>query len=87
LISGFHASFGFAGNTANNGVNLEYFLGPSISFAEERFFLTLGAYNGRTEKLQKGFFVGRGLPTAITDVPVTRGRSWGLGLAVTVRFQ
>jgi hypothetical protein len=81
-----HGSFGFAGNTANNGLNLEYLVGLSASFAEERFFFTLGGYNGRTQKLQKDFSVGQELPTGITEVPVTRGRSWGLGFALTVRF-
>jgi len=81
-----HGSFGFAGNTANNGLNLEYLVGLSASFAEERFFFTIGGYNGRTQKLQKDFSVGQKLPTGITEVPVTRGRSWGLGFALTVRF-
>jgi hypothetical protein len=85
--SGYHLSFGFAGNLAGNGVNLEYLIGPSISFAEERFFITFGAYNGRTERLQKGFFPGRALPNTITDVPVTRGRTWDWGFAATYKFQ
>ena len=64
-ISGYHVTFGFAGNVANNGVNLEYLTGLSFSFAEERFFLTLGAYNGRVEKLQDGFYKGLALPATV----------------------
>lgn len=86
-ISGFHLSFGFAGETGNNGLNLEYLLGPSISFAEERFFITAGVYSGRTETLQNGFFVGKPLDATIPDVPVSRGRSRAFGLAATYRFR
>lgn len=85
--SGYHFSFGFAGATANNGLNLEYLIGPSISFAEERFFLTFGAYNGRTEQLQKGFFIGKPIPASVPDVPVVRGRSWDWGFAATYKFR
>jgi hypothetical protein len=86
-ISGWHLSFGFAGATGDNGVNLEYLTGLSVSFAEERFFLTLGAYNGRTEKLQDGYALNTVLPSTVTEVPVARDRDWDVGFALTVRFQ
>lgn len=87
LFSGIHLTFGFAGNVANNGVNLEYLTGVSFSFAEERAFLTLGAYNGRVEKLQKGYFEGLALPAAITEDPVIRGRDWDFGFALAYKFR
>jgi len=87
VVSGYHATFGFAGNVANNGVNLEYLAGVSLSFAEERFFITLGAYNGRVEELQKGFYEGLALPAAITEDPVIRGRDWDFGFALTYKFR
>jgi hypothetical protein len=84
---GFHFSLGFAGSTGNNGVNLEYLVGPSISFGEERFFLTFGAYNGRTQRLQNGFWVGKALPDSVPDVPVIKGRSWDWGVAATYKVR
>jgi hypothetical protein len=85
--SGWHLSLGFAGATGDNGVNLEYLTGLSASFAEERFFLTLGAYNGRTEKLQDGYSLGSELPNTVTSVPVARDRDWDIGFALTVKFR
>ena len=85
--SGYHFSFGFAGNIADGGVNLEYLVGPAISFAEERFFITLGAYNGRTEELRDGFFLGQPLPDLITSPPVVKGRDWDWGFALTYKFR
>lgn len=87
LISGVHLTLGFAGNMANNGVNLEYLTGVSISFAEERFFLTLGGYNGRTEKLRDGFYEGLALPETFTEDPVKRDRDWNLGFSLTYKFR
>lgn len=84
---GFHFSLGFAGSTGGNGVNLEYLVGPSLSFAEERFFLTFGVYNGRTQRLQDGFWVGRKLPDTIPDAPIVKGRSWDWGVAATYKLR
>jgi hypothetical protein len=85
--SGYHFSFGFAGSTANNGIELEYLIGPSLSFAEERFFLTFGLYNGRTEELRKGFFIGRQVPALITSAPIVKGRDWDFGFAASFKFR
>lgn len=85
--SGYHFSFGFAGNTANNGLELEYLIGPSISFAEERFFLTFGLYNGRTEELRQGFFIGKPVPALITSAPVVKARDWDFGFAASFKFR
>lgn len=86
-VSGFHFSFGFAGQFGDNGANLEYLLGLSTSFAEERAFVTLGAYNGRIQKLGNGFKLGDELPTAVTDPPVSKGRDWDWGFAFTYKFR
>ena len=86
-VSGFHFSFGFAGNTANNGINLDYLVGLSASFAEERFFVTVGAYNGRTETLRDGFYQGQPLAAAFTEDPSETGRDWDFGFALTYKFR
>jgi hypothetical protein len=86
-ISGYHFSFGFAGSTANNGMNLDYLVGLSISFAEERLFVTVGAYNARTERLRDGFYRGQPLATAFTEEPTELSRKWDLGFALTYKFR
>jgi hypothetical protein len=81
-----HLTLGLNGNFSD-GADLESLVGLSLSFAEERFFLTVGAYNGRVETIEGDFFVGAGLPMEVTDVPVHSGREWDFGFALSYKIR
>ncbi len=84
LFSGLHFSFGISGKVDNKGTDVEYLSGISFGFAENRAFLTLGAYNGRVQKLNQGFSVGSPLGT-VPQPPVHKDRSWSPMIAVSFK--
>jgi len=87
IFSGYHLSFGLTGNLADGGVDVEYLAGVSFSFAEERFFVTLGGYNGRVQSLQQGFYVGRALGDDLSSVPVREDREWSWVVGLSYKFR
>jgi hypothetical protein len=86
-ISGYHASLGLTASLATDDVDVECLVGFSLGFADDRFFVTLGAYNGRVESLRTGFYDGIPAPESITAAPVRRDREWGAALALSYKVK
>lgn len=86
IFSGTHLTLGLTAK-ADDGLNAEYLVGISLSFAGEKAFLTFGAYNGRVESLREGFYEGRALPTDLTELPVRKDRKWDFAVALSYKFR
>lgn len=83
----FYATLGVTANTDSQGTNPEFLLGISRGFAQQRFFLTAGAYIGERQKLDGGLQVGQVIPSSLTgELPVTQGYHVGFGLGLSFRF-
>ena len=79
-----YATFGVTANSDNKGTTPEFLLGGSRSFAQHKFFVTLGAYIGEQQKLDGGLQVGQTIPSTLTgELPVTKSypASWGFGIS------
>jgi hypothetical protein len=82
-----HATLGVSTTLKNGGSAVEYLVGYSLSFAEERYFLTIGFYNGRVQHLQPGAFVGAKMPEDLANVPIRSDREWSGAFALSIRFK
>jgi hypothetical protein len=61
-----YATLGVTANSDNKGTSPEFLLGGSRSFAQQKFFFTLGAYIGERQKLDGGLQVGQTIPSTLT---------------------
>lgn len=88
FVSGVHFSLGITAKPNDEGTNVEYLVGPSLSFIEERLFLTIGGYAGRRQQLEGNLAPGQELPEAFKDdIPVNNRLVWKPGFALTYRFK
>jgi hypothetical protein len=85
IISGIGLSLGVGAAGSDESV-LEYFLGPTFSFAEDHLFVTLGAFRGTEKQLAGDYFVGAAVDNNVT-VPTVDRRTWTFGFALTYRIQ
>lgn len=83
----FHLSFGLSAGIVDDDLTGNLLVGPSLSFAEERLFLTAGGYYGNNQTLGGNLFVGGLVPEEVTEIPVVREGHWKFGAAVTYRFE
>ena len=87
-ISGLHMSLGITAKPNDTGTNVEFLIGPSLSFIEERLFLTFGGYAGRRKQLEGNLVLGQELPTGFTDeIPTSNHLVWKPGVALTYKFK
>jgi hypothetical protein len=87
-ISGFHFSLGVTAKPTDSGTNVEFLLGPSISFIEERLFFTFGGYAGRRKQLEGNLVPGQELPKDFSDeIPTSNHLVWKPGIALTYKFK
>jgi hypothetical protein len=86
-FSGIHGTLGLTPQSDNNATHGEVFLGGSLSFANELFFLSLGAYRGWQQTLEGTFYPGKALPEGTSTVPTGSDEKWGWGLGVSVRLR
>jgi hypothetical protein len=71
----------------NKGSNAEYLIGPSVSFAEDRTFLTVGLYGGQVQKLQAQLHPGGAIPKELAEIPVRKNTHWKLGVAMSWKIR
>lgn len=82
-----YGTFGVTSNSDTKGTDPEFLLGLSRSFAQQRFFLTAGAYIGERQKLDAGLQVGQTIPSTLTgDLPVTKSYHVGYGVGISFRL-
>jgi hypothetical protein len=87
-VSGVHMSLGVTAKPDDKGTNVEFLIGPSISFVEERLFLTFGGYAGRQKQLEGNLVPGQQLPKEFTDdIPTSNHLVWKPGIALTYKFK
>jgi hypothetical protein len=87
-ISGVHLSLGITAKPNDTGTNVEWLVGPSVSFIEERLFLTVGGYAGRRQVLEGNLTPGQELPADFKeDIPVNNRLVWKPGFALTYKFK
>lgn len=70
--------------TGEGGTDVEYIVGPSISFRRS-FFITSGLHIGRVPKLAGGFSLDEEVPTGISEPPVEK--SWNKGFVATFTYR
>ncbi|HYP28673.1 MAG TPA: Ig domain-containing protein [Blastocatellia bacterium] len=85
-LSGIHASLGITAKNDNKGTDLEFLVGPSFSFLEDKIFFTLGGYAGRQQKLEGRFFEGQAAPPDLGELPIRKDYRWSVGFALTYRL-
>jgi hypothetical protein len=87
-FSGVHLSLGVTAKPNDEGTNVEWLVGPSLSFVEERLFLTFGGYAGRRQQLQGNLAPGQELPEEFKDdIPINNRLTWKPGFALTYKFK
>jgi hypothetical protein len=87
-ISGFHFSLGVKAKPNDTATNVEFLIGPSISFIEERLFFTFGGYAGRQKQLEGNLVLGQELPKEFSDdIPTSTHLVWKPGFALTYKFK
>lgn len=81
-----HASTGAAVDikTGQGGTDLEFIVGPSISFWRS-FFVTSGLHIGRVPKLAGGFELNQEVPTGISEPPIEK--TWKKGFVTTFTYK
>ena len=88
IINGIHMSLGITAKPNDEGTNVEFLVGPSLSFIEERLFLTFGGYAGRRQQLQGNLAPGAELPEEFgAEIPVSKRLVWKPGFALTYKFK
>jgi hypothetical protein len=83
----FYATFGVTANSDNKGTDPEFLVGLSRSIAQQKFFITAGAYIGERQKLDGGLHVGDTIPSSLTgELPVTKSYHVGWAFGLSYRF-
>lgn len=86
--SSFALSGGLVFSNRNDGLATEFIAGPSLGFAKDKIFLTLGFHAARVEELSGGFKIGDPVPDGLTDpLPVQKNWLNGLIMSLTFRIQ
>jgi len=86
LFSGLHWSLGITGKNDNKGTDIEYLIGPSASFLNDKLFFTVGAYAGKRQTLDGNLFPGAEVPKDLAEIPVHKNYHWKLGFGLTYRL-
>ena len=74
-------SFGITGKKDNN-LDLEYLIGPSVSFLNDRALFTFGAYGGMTQNLVSDVRIGQAIPDSLGNAEFFRkGLTWKPGFS------
>ena len=79
-------SLGITAKNDNKGADLEYLVGPSFSFLEDKLFLTLGGYAGRQQKLEGDLFPRAAIPSDLAELPIRKNYKWSFGVALTYKI-
>jgi hypothetical protein len=72
--------------TGQAGTDVEFVVGPSISF-KRSMFLTVGAHIGRVPKLAGGFTLDQEVPEGVSEPPVEKAWKTGVIFAFTYKLK
>jgi len=86
IIDGLHLSLGITAKNDNEGTDVEFLLGPSLSMLERNMFFTFGGYAGRQQKLAGGLFEGFALPEGVDEIPIEKNYRWNIGFSLSYRL-
>lgn len=79
-------SLGITGKHDDN-IDLEYLVGPSVSFLNDRALFTFGAYGGLTQNLVSDVQIGAALPDSLGDAKFFRKTlTWKPGFSFSYAF-
>jgi hypothetical protein len=82
-----YATLGVTSSSDNQSTDPEFLIGISRSLAQQRFFITGGAYIGEQQALAGGLTLGQVLPSTFTgDIPVTKSYHTSFGFGVSYRI-
>ena len=82
-----HATLGVSPQSDGGTTNLEVFVGPAYSFANEMGFLTMGAYRGYQRRLEGSYYVNKPLPEGTTAIPTALDEHWRFGVSLSFRLK
>lgn len=85
-LDGIHISLGLTAKNDGQNTNVEFLVGPSLSFLDRQLFLTAGGYAGRQQKLAGDFYLGQKIDPA-TAITVQRNYCWHFGAAITYKIK
>ncbi len=80
-------SVGVTADGSDDGVNVEYLVGPSIGLLQDRFFVTVGGYRGVVQTLGGGLKVGKPVPEGLAELPLEDRARWRIGFALTYNIR
>lgn len=83
---GVHFSFAVTAKNDGQNTNIEYLIGPSVSFLERQLFLTCGGYAGKQQKLAGGLYIGQAVAES-TAITIQNNYRWSFGAAVTYKIK
>jgi hypothetical protein len=79
-------SLGITGKHDDN-IDLEYLIGPSVSFLNDRALFTFGAYGGLTQNLVSDVKIGDAVPDSLGDAKFFRkSLTWKPGISFSYSF-
>ncbi len=83
---GLHLSFGVTAKNDGQNTNIEFLVGPSVSFLERQLFLTAGGYAGKQQRLAGSLY--RGQPIAADKtITIQNNYQWHFGAAITYKIK
>lgn len=83
-IDGIGVALG-VGAAGSDETVIQFFVGPTVSMADDHLFVTLGAFRGQETRLAGDFYVGAAVPDEATISTAVRS-SWNFGLGLTFRI-
>lgn len=86
IIDGLHMTLGITAKNDNKGTDVEFLIGPSVSFFDGNMFLTGGGYAGRQQKLGGSLFEGFAVPADVDELPIEKSYRWNFGFSLSYRL-
>jgi hypothetical protein len=82
-----HATFGITGRKDNESTDVEYLIGPSVSFLDHRVFVTPGFYYGKRQFLAGDLYRGAKIPETLTAIPIQKRFEPAFAATITFRIR
>jgi hypothetical protein len=80
-------SFGITAKSDDKGTSPEYLVGPSWALAGRQLILTLGAYDGKQQRLLGGLHVGDPTTLSAANLPIAKEYHWSAAFAISWKLK